>query len=445
MEGGREKAVSRPSAATDLGVVPLIRVEGITKIFGPDPASALPLLAAGKTKAEIQAETGHVVGVNNASFSIEPNQIFAIMGLSGSGKSTLIRCVNRLIEPTGGKILLTPPGEPEQDITAMNDAELRHMRRNQMSMVFQHFALFPHRTVLSNVIYGLEIKGRDRVESERVGQEVLEMVGLGQWGKSYPSELSGGMQQRVGLARALATEAKVLLMDEPFSALDPLIRVQMQQELKKLQSDLGRTILFITHDLDEAMHIGDRIAIMEGGDIVQIGTPEEILVNPRTEYVARFVEQADPTGVVTAGTIALPIDNPAIEKVREENGISYYSRQDYSEIAFGIDSEGKLHEVLVDGTPVMVDTLQSALDAREDGASGRARSDLLLTCPDTTVIRELLRGRTCSLLPIVITNGQGRVEGVVDETELINGILRKGGGFQADDASNAKEQEAAGA
>jgi glycine betaine/proline transport system ATP-binding protein len=416
----------------------LIRVEGITKIFGPDPRSILPLLAEGKSRAEIQSATGHVVGVHNVSFTLEPSHIFAIMGLSGSGKSTLIRCVNRLIDPTDGKIFLTPHDRPELDITAMSEDELRTVRRNHISMVFQHFALFPHRTVLSNVVYGLEITGRNAAEGERTAQEMLELVGLQDWGKAYPSELSGGMQQRVGLARALATDARVLLMDEPFSALDPLIRVQMQRELQKIQSELGRTILFITHDLDEAMQIGDRVAIMEEGAIVQIGTPEEILVNPRTEYVARFVEQADPTGVVTAGTIALPHDGAAFEESARENGIAYHSRRGYPELQFGIDGAGRLHQVRIAGRPIELAPLQDALERHLAEPLPRPRDDLALTCRPDTVLRQLLRGRMCSTRPIFVTDPDGRLAGVVDETELISGILEKGGGFRSEKAENAE-------
>ncbi len=405
----------------------MIRVEGITKVFGPDPQSVLPLLEQGKSKSEIQAETGHVVGVHNASFTLKTNQIFAIMGLSGSGKSTMIRCVNRLIEPTAGKIYLDDPDQGARDVTGMNAEQLRNMRRRDMSMVFQHFALFPHRTVLSNVIYGLEIQGKDRGESERTGQTTLEMVGLGEWSASYPEELSGGMQQRVGLARALATEARILLMDEPFSALDPLIRVQMQQELKKLQSDLGRTILFITHDLDEAMHIGDQIAIMEGGEIVQIGTPEEILVNPRTEYVARFVEQADPTGVITAHTIAMHLPGPRFHTVREDSGVTYHARKGYEDIEYGIDRSDKLHEVLINGNKVAVEPLAKILEQHASSPFIRPRDDLVLTCQRDAVLRELLRGRVCSALPMIVTNADGGVEGIIDEAELISGILEKRG------------------
>jgi len=278
----------------------VIRAENVTKIFGSDPESAIPLLEENKTKDEIRELTGQTVGVNKASFDIQQGEVFAIMGLSGCGKSTLIRCINRIIDPTAGHIYFKHPDRGEVDITQLDEEALRTLRKQNMSMVFQHFALLPHRTVLSNVGYGMEIQGRGRRKRQEAAQRVLDMVGLGPWGRSYPSELSGGMQQRVGLARGLATDAEVLLMDEPFSALDPLIKVDMQQELTRIQRELHRTILFITHDLDEAMRIGDHIAIMEDGKIVQIGSPEQILVNPRTEYVAKFVEHADPTGVITA-------------------------------------------------------------------------------------------------------------------------------------------------
>jgi len=404
----------------------MIRAQGVTKVFGPSPERILPLLEQGRSKDEIQSETGHVVGINDASFRIEPGEVFCIMGLSGSGKSTLIRCINRLIEPTCGHIHLADPDHDEREITAMSAEELRVMRQRDVSMVFQHFALFPHRTVLSNVVFGLEIQGRERDQRERIAREVLALVGLEGWGESYPHELSGGMQQRVGLARGLATQARVLLMDEPFSALDPLIRVNMQQELMRIQNELGRTILFITHDLDEAMRIGNHIAIMDAGKIVQIGTPEEILVNPQTEYVANFVEHADPTGVLRAGTIALPFASERLERVREHDGIEYFARPGDPRIEFGIDGRQRLHEMRVDGHPVQVLALDEVLDGSDAGSRAR-RGDLGLVCREDTVLRTILRGRVHATLPTVVTDGDGRVFGIVDEPELINGILEKRG------------------
>ncbi|WP_290648517.1 glycine betaine/L-proline ABC transporter ATP-binding protein [Aquisalimonas sp.] len=405
----------------------MIRAEGVTKIFGPDPESVLPLVEQGKTKSEIQAQTGHVLGISNASFELRPGEVFCIMGLSGSGKSTLIRCINRLIEPTSGKIYLVDEQHGEREITGMDANELRELRKHDMSMVFQHFALFPHRTVLSNVIYGLEIQGRERKESERIGQEVLELVGLGQWSHSYPHELSGGMQQRVGLARGLATEAKVLLMDEPFSALDPLIKVNMQQELMRIQDELQRTILFITHDLDEAMRIGDHIAIMDDGEIVQIGTPEEILVNPRTEYVANFVEHADPTGVLTAGTIARPLGSTDFEWVGEADGLKLFARRGEPDIRFGIDPDGRLGKVYSGEQAIQLRDLHEVLERPDTEERPERRSDLALHCDEGTVLRDLLRGRSHATLPTIVTAADGRLRGIIDEPDLINGILEKRG------------------
>jgi len=405
----------------------VIRAENVTKIFGSDPESAIPLLEENKTKEEIRELTGQTVGVNKASFDIQQGEVFAIMGLSGCGKSTLIRCINRIIDPTAGHIFFKHPDRGEVDITQLDEEALRTLRKQNMSMVFQHFALLPHRTVLSNVGYGMEIQGRGRRKRQEAAQRVLDMVGLGPWGRSYPSELSGGMQQRVGLARGLATDAEVLLMDEPFSALDPLIKVDMQQELTRIQRELHRTILFITHDLDEAMRIGDHIAIMEDGKIVQIGSPEQILVNPRTEYVAKFVEHADPTGVITAGTIALPLDSDKFVSAGERDGISYLHRQDLPHVRYGMDREGRLHDVQMDEQDVPVRRLEEVLEDESARPASSERTGLALTCGEDAVLRDILRSRLYSTLPVAVTNGDGRVRGLIDDPELINGILEKRG------------------
>ncbi len=276
-----------------------LRVENVSKIFGASPKKALKMLKEGADKETIHAKTGMTVGVCNASFEIYTGEIFVIMGLSGSGKSTMVRMLNRLIEPTIGKVLID--GE---DIVTKNDEELVRLRRAKLSMVFQSFALMPHMSVLQNAAFGLELSGVDRQTRERRALEALEQVGLEAWANSRPNELSGGMQQRVGLARGLAVDPDILLMDEAFSALDPLIRTEMQDELLKLQAKAKRTIVFISHDLDEAMRIGDRIAIMEGGRVVQVGTPEEILQNPADDYVKAFFRGVDPTNILTAGDIA---------------------------------------------------------------------------------------------------------------------------------------------
>lgn len=412
----------------------MIRAEGVTKIFGPDPDSVLPLLEQGKSKDEIQSETGHVVGINNANFDIEPGEVFVIMGLSGSGKSTLIRCINRLIEPTQGRIILKHPERGEQDIAAIDGDTLRQVRSQDMSMVFQHFALFPHRTVLSNVVYGLEVQGRNKAEREELGQKYLEMVGLKGWGNHYPDELSGGMQQRVGLARAMATEANVLLMDEPFSALDPLIKVQMQNELIKIQRELGKTILFITHDLDEAMRIGDHIAIMDGGKIVQIGNPEEILVNPRTDYVANFVEHADPTGVITAQTVALPLSAAYFGQENAGEGGTVWYRHGYPNIRFHTDGDGRLTQMQFEGQTVTLKPLDQALS--ENDGSPKRHTDIGVLCSHDTILRTVLKARSFSELPIVVQDSEGRLAGIIDEPELIHGIVEKRGYAPSEDISS---------
>ena len=276
-----------------------IRVANVNKVFGTQPKKALKMLKDGADKETIHSKTGMTVGVCDASFEIRTGEIFVIMGLSGSGKSTMVRMLNRLIEPTSGQVLIDG-----DDIVTMNDEELVKLRRAKLSMVFQSFALMPHLTVLQNAAFGLELDGVDQKTREKRALEALAQVGLDAWAASRPDELSGGMQQRVGLARGLAVDPDILLMDEAFSALDPLIRTEMQDELLKLQAKAKRTIVFISHDLDEAMRIGDRIAIMEGGRIVQVGSPEEILQNPADDYVRAFFRGVDPTNILTAGDIA---------------------------------------------------------------------------------------------------------------------------------------------
>ncbi|NOR50021.1 MAG: glycine betaine/L-proline ABC transporter ATP-binding protein ProV [Desulfuromonadales bacterium] len=276
-----------------------VSVKNLFKIFGPHPKKAMGMLEKGLDKEAIFEKTETTIGVQNASFEIYTGEIFVIMGLSGSGKSTMVRMLNRLIEPTLGEVFID--GE---NIVSMSNDELVKLRREKMSMVFQSFALMPHMTVLQNAAFGLEMDGIDKSTREARALQALEQVGLEAWAGSMPDELSGGMQQRVGLARGLAVDPDILLMDEAFSALDPLIRTEMQDELLKLQAKAKRTIVFISHDLDEAMRIGDRIAIMEGGRVVQVGTPEEILQNPADDYVRAFFRGVDPTNILTAGDIA---------------------------------------------------------------------------------------------------------------------------------------------
>lgn len=288
-----------------------IEIKNLSILFGPEKAKAKKMILKGKSKQEILKATGCTVAVRNANLEIEEGEMFVIMGLSGSGKSTLLRCINRLNEPSMGEIRLDGV-----DITRSSDKELLQIRRKELAMVFQHFGLLPHRTVLSNVSFGLELQGVPKEEREKKAQESVLLVGLKGYEKQRVDELSGGMQQRVGLARALANNPEVLLMDEAFSALDPLIREQMQDELLLLQEKMKRTIVFITHDLDEAIKLGDRIAIMKDGEIVQIGTPEEILTDPANAYVTRFTESVDRGRIVTASSIMLK--QPVVVRLRKE-------------------------------------------------------------------------------------------------------------------------------
>jgi len=275
-----------------------IVIKDLHKVFGSEPRKGITLLEQGKSKEEIYEQTGLTVAVQGASFAVNKGEIFVVMGLSGSGKSTLVRMLNRLIEPTSGEVLVD--GE---DILKMSKDELVRFRRSKTSMVFQSFALMPHQTVLENAAFGLELDGIDKKEREERAMDSLKQVGLEGLENAYPNELSGGMQQRVGLARGLAVDPDILLMDEAFSALDPLIKTEMQDELLKLQDRHERTIIFISHDLDEALRIGDRIAIMQGGRVIQVGTPEDILQNPADDYVRAFFRGVDATSVISAGDI----------------------------------------------------------------------------------------------------------------------------------------------
>ncbi|MGW4302694.1 quaternary amine ABC transporter ATP-binding protein [Streptomyces sp. NPDC004376] len=274
-----------------------LAAEHLYKVFGPEPDQAVQRLEQGADREELRAE-GVTAAVIDASFAVEPGEIFVVMGLSGSGKSTLLRMLNGLLEPTSGHVSFDG-----QDLTQLTAARMREVRARKISMVFQHFALFPHRSVRANAAYGLEVQGVPRAERERRADEALALCGLAGWEDSWPDELSGGMQQRVGLARALATDADLLLMDESFSALDPLIRRDMQDQLLELQKTLRKTIVFITHDLNEAMRLGDRIAVMRDGRVVQTGTAEDILLRPADDYVASFTQDVDRARVLTAGAV----------------------------------------------------------------------------------------------------------------------------------------------
>ncbi|QBP40258.1 quaternary amine ABC transporter ATP-binding protein [Paenisporosarcina antarctica] len=385
-----------------------IEVNNLTKIFGSHPHQGLKRLENGETKEEILAKTGMTVGVKQVSFSVKAGEFFVIMGLSGSGKSTLIRLVNRLIEPTNGEVLIDGV-----DITKMKKAELIETRRKKLGMVFQQFGLFQHRSVIANVAYGLEIQGMKKEERIKHAQKAIEDVGLQGYENSYPKELSGGMQQRVGLARALANDSDILLMDEAFSALDPLIRKEMQDELLNLQNKLGKTVLFITHDLDEALKLGDRIAIMKNGEIVQVGTADEILENPANEYVSNFVKDVDRSKVLMASHVmkkpnVLMIEkNGALAAVRkmEETGASSI---------FVVDKDNTFKGLL---------TIDDAIKTYKNNL---AIEDVLIKeihtiSPDTS-LNDLFGVAIEAKYPLVVIEN-GKLLGIVSRVSILSGLV----------------------
>jgi len=395
-----------------------IIVENVTKVFGPRPESVLKLLEEGASKDEILKKTGHTVGVRDVSFEVKRGEIFVIMGLSGSGKSTLIRCLNLLNRPTRGRI--TVDGE---NIVEYGKKQLREFRQNKMAMVFQHFGIFTHRTVLGNVEYGLEVKGVSKEERRRKAREVLGVVGLEGWEDKMPGELSGGMQQRVGLARALATDPDILLMDEPFSALDPLIRREMQLELLEIQSKLKKTIVFITHDVNEAFKLGDRVAVMKDGEMIQIGTPEEILNQPANDYIEEFVKDIDRSRVVqakhvmvrTAATVSMKDGIRVAVREMESNGISS---------VFVVDGDRKLQGIV---------TIDDAIQARKENKnlSEILRKDYHTADPEET-IQELIPKAAESRFPIAVVNGSGKLLGIILRVSVLAGLMSEAGGKGAE-------------
>ncbi|SDJ91653.1 quaternary amine ABC transporter ATP-binding protein [Streptomyces indicus] len=343
-----------------------LQAEHLYKVFGRRPDDAVRKLEAGADRDELRAE-GTTAAVIDASFTVEPGQIFVVMGLSGSGKSTLLRMLNGLLEPTAGRVLFDG-----DDITHLSPKKLREVRSKKISMVFQHFALFPHRSVVENAAYGLEVQGVAKEERLKRATEALELCGLKGWEKSWPDELSGGMQQRVGLARALATDADLLLMDESFSALDPLIRRDMQDQLLELQKTLKKTIVFITHDLNEAMRLGDQIAVMRDGRIVQTGTGEDILIRPANDYVRRFVEDVDRSRVLTAGSI---MEKVAADAAFDEEDASSVSTETPVAELFAALAEGTTEIPVTDddGDLVGVVAREKVLSALADEAQIEAQ------------------------------------------------------------------------
>ncbi|WP_068310628.1 quaternary amine ABC transporter ATP-binding protein [Polycladidibacter hongkongensis] len=382
----------------------LIQVKNITKIFGPTPQKVLPLVKNGMGKEQLLAETGHTLGLHEVSLNIEKGEIFVIMGLSGSGKSTLIRHFNRLIDPTDGQILVD-----DQDVISLSIKELESFRRKRMSMVFQRFGLLPHRTVLQNVAYGLEIQGIPADQRHEKAEEWIDAVGLTGFSHQYPSQLSGGMQQRVGLARALATDADILLMDEAFSALDPLIRSQMQDQLVELQEKLQKTIVFITHDLDEALRIGDKIAILKDGVLSQVGTPADILTNPADDYVTDFVRDVNRARVLTVETVMQPpelrITHDNMEKALSEmrkRGEDYCYVVENEEYRGVVTKDELVEEIAKPGnTPSLFDYADSGETLE----------------PDST-LEQALPATLEADYPVPVVNEDGHLEGVLCPIEV---------------------------
>ncbi len=391
-----------------------IKVENVYKIFGSNIKPALKMLKDGAGKNAILDKTGCAVGVVDASLEVYDKETLVIMGLSGSGKSTLLRCINRLFEPSSGRVIIDGI-----DVTSLPDEELRRFRQHKFGMVFQQFALFPNKTVLENAYFGLEIRKADKIECVAKGMEALEMVGLKGWADYYPSQLSGGMQQRVGLARALAIDPDILLMDEAFSALDPLIRTEMQDELISLEDKVKKTIIFITHDLNEALKIGDRIVLMKDGRIVQIGTPEEILTNPATEYVEKFVENVDLTRVLTAkdvmiksSSITYGKDGPKMAlHTMKEKGISSIFVVDRSKMFKGI---------------VSAENAKQAVERGERDLQNIVEEITELRVPPDAPLQEIMPVIADSKYPLVVVDENNRLLGMIARGSVIAGLVERG-------------------
>ncbi|WP_088141785.1 quaternary amine ABC transporter ATP-binding protein [Achromobacter xylosoxidans] len=381
-----------------------IEVKNIYKVFGPHPKKWLEAAQGGMSKEQLLAESGHTLGLRDISLSIEEGSIYVIMGLSGSGKSTLIRHFNRLIEPSAGHILVDGV-----DVVSLNKRDLEVFRQKKMSMVFQRFGLFPHRTVLDNAAYGLTVQGVGRAEREKRAREWLDQVGLSGFENQYPHQLSGGMQQRVGLARALATDAEILLMDEAFSALDPLIRREMQDQLLQLQAKLNKTIVFITHDLDEALRLGNRIAILKDGELVQEGTPEDILLNPANDYVQSFLQDVNRTKVLNATHAVNPARLTLTMRSRPAHAMDRMRALSY-EYAPVLDGK-RLAGVL---------TAEAATRAIEEGARDISRYvEDLASVPATAGLGEVLAQLVHSDQPVAVTGEDDEFIGMLSRKKVV--------------------------
>lgn len=391
-----------------------VRFENVDVIFGQHVPEALKMLDEGLGRDAILDKTGSLVGVHDASLFVNEGEILVLMGLSGSGKSSLLRCVNGLNKVSRGHVMVKN-GDTETDVANCPEETLRLIRRNRISMVFQQFALMPWLTVRDNVGFGLEIRGMSKAERDRIVDEKIALVRLDKFANKYPHELSGGMQQRVGLARAFATEADILLMDEPFSALDPLIREHLQDELIELQRKLKKTIIFVSHDLDEALKIGSRIAIMEAGRVVQFAAPEEIILNPVNDYVRQFVASMNPLTVLKGGTLMRPVD----ELVREP-GSSFIQLDRAGRCRCQIDEAGKPTNLMVNGRPGQFVTYSTELDL-----ASMVDSNIMVTGSDRTPMRAAVTVRQQTKRPMVLLGDDGALLGVVGEHEIYRGMLRQ--------------------
>ncbi len=389
-----------------------IEVKNLYKIFGHHPERGIKMIEEGRSKEDIMLETKLGVGVANASFYVKEGEILVVMGLSGSGKSTLVRCINRLIDPTAGQVIVDGT-----DVVTLDEEGLRKFRQKHFGMVFQNFALFPHRTVVQNAEYGLEIQGMDPAERKEKAMQSLEQVGLKGWEDSYPSQLSGGMQQRVGLARALALDADIMLMDEAFSALDPLIRRDMQDELLSLQDKVQKTIVFISHDLDEALKLGDRIVLMKDGFIVQEGTAEEILTAPANDYVAKFVEEVDMSKVLTAESVMIkPVDQAYWETDGPRAALRKMEHARISSIF--VRKEKKLY-----GMVTAVDAAEAA-ERGERSLEKIIMQDFHRVSPDTSA-NDLFPLLAETSFPLAVVDENDRLKGVIIKGSLLAKLSEK--------------------
>jgi glycine betaine/proline transport system ATP-binding protein len=396
-----------------MSAVNAVRFEQVDVVFGMNAAQAIALMDKGEGRDAILSKTGSLVAVHDANLFVNEGEILVLMGLSGSGKSSLLRCVNGLNKVTRGKVMVHD-GQGEVDVASCSEDVMRRLRRNRISMVFQQFGLMPWLTVRDNVGFGLDIRGVTKAERDRLVDEKIKLVRLGQFTEKYAHELSGGMQQRVGLARAFATEADILLMDEPFSALDPLIREHLQDELIELQQKLKKTIVFVSHDLDEALKIGTRIAIMEGGKVVQFGVPEEIILNPVNDYVRQFVASMNPLTVLKGGTLMRPLT----DLVREPGG-STLQLDRAGKCRCQLDSRGKPTNLMVNGKPGELVPYATELNL------AKLPDHVMICGTERTPMRAAVNVRAQTKRPMVLLGEDGVLIGVVGEHEIYRGMLRQ--------------------